>query len=254
MSVALATDESMAHKLTPSIRLLSVLLKGANFPSSSDVTPDSISSQLPRPPTHLVLQNEVPLSTTASFQSHARKQWQGCVTVWNPSPLPTRDELRSWKWDELDVLIVNQGEAADLIAALSEGEAGSDKEEPEETMRRLSSIESMRQLPWIVMTLGARGVLASLKSSGERTLISQPPHKPKQVRDTTGAGDTFAGYLVSSVAMLGGKGLPAEREVVEKCLRRAGVAAAMAVEIKGAMESIPGEERVEQRMKEAGAA
>lgn len=234
----------------------SVLLKGANFPPEP-ISPNKIWSSLPRKPSHVVLQNEIPLSTTAAFQSYANQQ--GALTIWNPSPLPTADELKSWKWNELDVLIVNQGEGLDLIASLT-GEQRDANEDAEATMERLASIPQLGDgLTWIVMTRGAKGVLASVLLDGkqERKVYSLSATKPKGVKDTTGAGDTFAGYLVSSLALDAAQGAnagqwtkrPSDDDAVKRCLTRAKVAAAMAVETEGAMGSIPSKDEVDERMK-----
>lgn len=244
----------------------SVLLKGANYPSTPS-SPSSTFSSLPRAATHLVLQNEIPLSTTAAYLSHGHSQ--GLCTIWNPSPLPTAQEVQAWKWEQTDVLIVNQGEGLDLIAALT-GREVDEGEKAEDTLAALAGLEQLKTLTWIVMTRGAHGVLASVlldeSTEGERTTVSLAASKPKQVLDTTGAGDTFAGYLVSSLAELheekskaetgptvpsGGaqpRRRPSSEEEVRRCLQRAGVAAAMAVEVRGAMESIPNREDVQARL------
>lgn len=176
--------------------------------------------------------------------------------MWNPSPLPSAKELQSWRWDELDILIVNQGEGVELIEALA-GQKRSEDEDAEETMRSLASIPALaKSLTWIVMTRGAHGVLASVLlegSSDERKLFSIPASKPERVVDTTGAGDTFAGYLVSTLAGQTAEGSstrrPRNEDEVLQVLTRAKVAAAMAVETQGATESIPDASQVEARMK-----
>ena len=56
------------------------------------------------------------------------------------------------------------------------------------------------------------------------------------VRDTTAAGDTFLGYFVASLDRLG----------PEEALRLASAAAALAVSVKGAANSIPKLEDAEQ--------
>lgn len=245
----------------------SVLLKGANYPPTPS-SPSSTFSSLPRPATHLVLQNEIPLSTTAAYLSHGHSQ--GLSTIWNPSPLPTAEELQSWRWDQTDVLIVNQGEGLDLIAALT-GRNVNEGEKAEDTLAALAGLKQLKTLAWVVMTRGAHGVLASvlLEKSAEgesRTTVALSASKPRQVLDTTGAGDTFAGYLVSALAELheeksragegagaasgGARRRPSSEEEVRGCLHRAGVAAAMAVEVRGAMESIPKKEDVQRRLEE----
>ena len=177
--------------------------------------------------------------------------------------MPSKSTLTSWNWSELDVLIVNQGEGLDLIAALS-GQERSEDEDAVETLKQLAALDQLKtHLTWIVMTRGSQGVAASvlLQGQSERTLFSLAASKPRQVKDTTGAGDTFAGYLVSSLAKaaeskgtdnqgcLAPRTRPASEDEVVACLSRAKMAAAMAVEIKGAMESIPTEDQVEERLR-----
>jgi len=59
------------------------------------------------------------------------------------------------------------------------------------------------------------------------------------VVDTTGAGDTFVGYFIASVA----EGLP-----TAAALRRAAAAAALCVSRAGAMDSIPLGDEVESTL------
>jgi ribokinase len=84
---------------------------------------------------------------------------------------------------------------------------------------------------WAVLTLGAAGAVAS----DGRKLHRVEGHRVDVVRDTTGAGDTFTGYLVA--------GLMAGREMPE-ALRFATVAAALSVTKHGAVSSIPRGEEV----------
>ena len=77
----------------------------------------------------------------------------------------------------------------------------------------------------MVLTLGERG--AYLLSGGER--IFQPAFST-QVVDTTAAGDTFTGYFIAGYA----EGMPFAR-----VMRRAALAASIAVGRPGAADSIP---------------
>lgn len=240
-----------------------VLLKGANFyPNQQSDNPktvfDSCSSSH-SPITHLILQNEIPLETTKAFLHHAHQQTHTrCISVFNPSPMLVEEEVRKFAWNEVDVLIVNEGEGEDLLKALGTNPQG-------DVLDALANISQLREVNYIVMTKGSRGSAAyvrpfkqdkSKESQIQRTRIDVPASKPKQVVDTTGAGDTFAGNLVAGLMRLHdneGQIESDEKKAIEaaqEVLRWAGAAAAMAVEKNGAMESIPKFEDVQKRGKE----
>lgn len=104
-----------------------VLLKGANFAHTAEQ--DDPAHWLQSGVTHMVLQNEIPLETTMAFARHAAvlktsgDAARRVCTVFNPSPMPTADELRAFPWDGIDVLVVNEGEEHDLLQALDAGTA-----------------------------------------------------------------------------------------------------------------------------------
>lgn len=248
---------------------ISILLKGANFaPSQQLDDPSTCLSQASAaagsPVTHLVLQNEIPLSVTISLARHAAKQSSPpCITIFNPSPMLLSDELRSFPWAVLDVLIVNEGEGRDLLEALQQ-KAPAHEVQGSEIVRALGEVEQLSQIPWLVMTRGGQGVSASIlcsssspptttagsSNSVERHLVSVPAGKPRQVKDTTGAGDTFAGYLVASLMLLDGshvRGGQLDVEPIEQTLQLAALAGAIAVETPGAMVSIPSRQTVLSR-------
>ena len=91
-----------------------VLLKGANF--ALDTPLDDVRRWLSPEVTHLILQNEIPLASTIAYVQHA--QSLSICTVLNPSPMLTPDELRAFPWAGLHVLIVNEGESAELQLSL----------------------------------------------------------------------------------------------------------------------------------------
>ena len=128
----------------------------------------------------------------------------------NAAPLTA--DIASLPLGNLELLILNQSEAAALADA-STPEACLDalKERFPQTLH--------------VITLGAAGAITS--HGGARTRFEAPAVDPV---DTTGAGDTFAGYLVA--------GLAANRPL-DECVRRAMRAAAICVSRLGAAGSIP---------------
>lgn len=191
--------------------------------------------------THLLLQNEIPLVDTLAYLKTAGQK--GLTTIYNPSPMPTVEELAVFPWDCLTHLIVNEGELTAILNAFVPAQAAPSKAEVASTakaqMTALAGIKGFEQLV-IVTTIGADGVLV-LKDGEIKTF---PAAKARRVVDTTGAGDTFAGYFV---AMLMDKGDDASvEELVPTCLQ----ACALTVENAGAMESIPARADVDARLRE----
>jgi ribokinase len=219
-----------------------VLLKGANFhPDEQADDPKIVFESLPSPPTHLIVQNEIVLQTTKAFLSFAHSSHfkSPCMTIFNPSPMLSREELRDFNWKDVDVLIVNEGEGKDLLQAMNGGSS-----DGEDVLQALDLLEELKQTSWIVMTKGAKGVSAMVKTEGQdkREHFDVQASKPKQVVDTTGAGDTFAGNLVA--------GLMSNTKSPRDILQWAALAACLAVETNGAMESIPKHQDVTARQKE----
>ena len=44
----------------------------------------------------------------------------GIITIMNPSPLPNADQIREFPWGKLTWLIVNEGEARDLLTSVGD--------------------------------------------------------------------------------------------------------------------------------------
>jgi ribokinase len=160
--------------------------------------------------THLLLQLEIPIEAVISYAKAAKSR--GVKVVLNAAPahaLPAR--LLAL----LDILVVNTGE----LAAVSGHEGNT-----EASLRRI-------EVPCVVVTLGNRGCCAQV--AGE--LIMQDAFVVMPV-DTTAAGDTFCGVLVSGLSQ--GLTLP-------DALRRASAAAALTCMKPGAQSSIPARVEVE---------
>ncbi|WP_406633385.1 ribokinase [Amycolatopsis sp. WGS_07] len=149
----------------------------------------------------VLAQLEVPLSAVQAA-AHARRSGARMVLNAAPSrPLPDLD---------LDVLVVNEHEAADLA-----GTSGT----PEELARILQ-----RRAPAVVITLGAAGCVVA-----EQETVQLPGFRVSPV-DTTGAGDTFCGVLAAALA---------EDRPLREAAERAGAAAALAVTRPGAQSAVP---------------
>ncbi|MEW2486742.1 ribokinase [Streptomyces sp. NPDC048411] len=154
----------------------------------------------------LLLQLELPLSTVLEGARVAHAQ--GVRTILTPSPVqPLPDQL----FDTIDLLIPNEHEAA-ALSGHCEPHAAADS--------------LLRQVPEVVITLGARGCLYASRGTEK---IHFPAPEVTAV-DTTGAGDTFVGTL--AVALGEGRAVP-------EALAWASSAAALCVQKPGASTSMP---------------
>ena len=138
--------------------------------------------------------------------------------AFNPSPI-SEQLLAEFPFDAVRYLLVNQTEAKAIAGT----------ELPEEAAGIL--LAKYPQLH-LVMTLGSRGVY--YRSSQES--FTQPGF-PVHAVDTTGAGDTFAGFFL---------GLINQGFACPEALRYACAAAAIAVTRPGAAPAIPSLAEVEQ--------
>lgn len=128
----------------------------------------------------LVLQNEISATTSRRAAQLARAA--GATVVWNAAPAPTRrDEIPQ----ELDLLVVNQHELLQVAALM-----GITKSRPDQLIQDVSRVLGVD----VVCTLGADGAMSLV--NGE---IYRGTSKPVVAVDTTGAGDTFVGYLVATL-------------------------------------------------------
>ena len=154
----------------------------------------------------VLLQNE----TNATAQVMRIVGEMGNPIVLNPSPM------------EPSLLALPLASVDTVIIARTEGETLSGEREPKRILERLA-----QQYPRasVVLTLGHRGVLFARES-----LRLEVPAEPVKAVDTTGAGDTFAGYFLAEMSA-GSEPLPA--------LQLACRAAAHCVTQPGASPSIP---------------
>jgi ribokinase len=231
-----------------------VLFKGANH-AITDPPPPSLFTS-PTGPTHLVLQNEIPLPDTLAHLALAHAA--GATTFFNPSPLPSDKELQTIEWAHIRWLVLNADEAASLLSALGEPftDAPPVPKLPSTAAPALfasyavaASLHAHPRLAratGIVCTLGASGALALAPS------LAQPVYVPGVLLpdgpvDTTGAGDCFTGYLVAGLMDLHTKGTALDEHTLRAVLTRCVRAAGMCCERRGAMESIPSAMEVDKR-------
>ncbi|KAJ7472432.1 Ribokinase-like protein [Mycena galericulata] len=217
-----------------------ILFKGANYASlpAHTIHPDT---------THVVLQNEIPMSSTIEYLSRAASS--KIATIFNPSPMPTPEQLRAFPWKQLTWLIVNSGEALDLCKALDLAieDVGASVSAVDAAKPLILRLFSHMPTTNLVCTLGADGVLAKFSLPDESEPVYLPAAKLQgTARDTTGAGDCFTGYMVAGLMRLEGQKATAADYI--SVLKRSTQAAGMCVEKAGALASIPLGAEVDARL------
>ena len=155
----------------------------------------------------IVLQNEVPCIRYTIEEAGRR----GLFIAFNPSPID--DTAKSYDYNKVNILIVNELEGAALSGFESE-------------MDILESLKKKYPNLSILLTKGENGSVF-LDERGE--LFKSDAVQCKAV-DTTAAGDTFSGYFLDEVF---------KSNDPQKALRIASVAASISVTRKGASSSIP---------------
>jgi ribokinase len=190
-----------------------VVVAGANAHVDVNAVPDSALAGHAL----LVLQQEVPAEANAALIARARRCGARIVLNAAPARALAPDLLR-----QIDVLIVNESEAAKLAATL--GCPAS----PE-----AFSTAVAWQFPdlTIIVTLGAAGVLCHARAESFR--ITAPG---VDVVDTTGAGDAFVGALAAGLD--GGAALA-------DALRLAVAAGSLACTMHGAQSALPDRARID---------
>lgn len=134
----------------------------------------------------------------------------GLQMIFNPAPMSS--DVFLLNLDCIDMFIINQGE----------GQVLSGESEPEKI---IEAILGKYRKSKVVLTLAENGALYA-----DADCRIKVPGCKVDVVDTTGAGDTFIGYLIALIQ----KGY-----TIEKCLDAANRAAAISVTRKGASASIP---------------
>jgi ribokinase len=162
----------------------------------------------------LLLQLEIPLPACLAAARDARRA--GARVVLNAAPLPeAADAALAELLQEVDILVVNEGEAARLGG------------HPAGSVEWVAAAAGLCDLgpKTCVVTLGARGAV----SADGAEAVAQAAF-PVDAVDTTGAGDAFCGALAAALA--GGAGL-------DEALRRACAAGAIATTRMGAQSAMP---------------
>lgn len=172
------------------------------------VFPEDVSAGLEglRPGDIVLLQNEINASAAILREAEA----MGLRTALNPSPFTS--DLLDWPLAALDLLILNEGEAAAMTGT-------------DDLDTALDQLTRLCPKAQIFLTLGADG--SRYACGPER---GSCPASPVHAVDTTAAGDTYTGYLLTGLA--GGMPVPAAMALASR-------AAALCVSRSGAVSSIP---------------
>ena len=110
---------------------------------------------------------------------------KGLSVLFNPAPM-TPGIVNEFPMDKVAILIVNEHEAEDLYRDLggqSKGKGGLDL--AAELLKRFPNMQG------VVVTLGGDGVIGKFRQEEDRIRDFIIPCRKVDVKDTTGAGDTF---------------------------------------------------------------
>lgn len=166
----------------------------------------------------LLMQLESPLESVMLAAKIAH-QHQTQVIL-NPAPArELSDELLAL----VDIITPNETEAEKLT--------GTRVENDDDAAKAAQALHS-KGIDTVIITLGSRGVWASVKGEGQRV-----PGFKVQAIDTIAAGDTFNGALITALL---------EDKPLNEAIRFAHAAAAIAVTRKGAQPSVPWREEIDE--------
>ena len=130
--------------------------------------------------------------------------------IFNPSPMS--DDVLNYPLEKVSLFLMNEDEGMRITG----------EQAPEEILQSMAERYPNAE---VILTLGEKG---SLWSDGQRTV--QQSACPARAVDTTGAGDTFTGYVLAGLA---------QGKTVEQSLAIASKASAIMVTRQGAAAAIP---------------
>ncbi|EML1217940.1 ribokinase [Enterobacter hormaechei] len=172
----------------------------------------------------LLMQLESPVESVLAAAKIAHENHTSVVL--NPAPARVlSDELLAL----VDIITPNETEAEKLTGIRVEND--------DDAARAALALHD-KGIGTVIITLGSRGVWASVNGEGRRV----PGFKVKAI-DTIAAGDTFNGALVT--ALLEGKAM-------DDAIRFAHAAAAIAVTRKGAQPSVPWRKEIDKFLSQQG--
>lgn len=205
VAVILVEEESGENRI--------LLSAGANY----SLQPEQFTTLPSLLPDLIILQLEIPVSTTLEILRSARRQ--NVEVLLNPAPAV---ELPDEAYEGLAHLVLNETEAVIL--------SGCDAADIEDEMKLpdVANVFHERGVKNVIITLGGRGVFFSSGLKGVSGLVKA---NKVEVVDTTAAGDTFAGAYALEVVK-GGFDIKGAVQVANR-------AAAKTIGKRGAQSSIP---------------
>jgi ribokinase len=194
-----------------------VVAAGAN----GKLSPDDVHAELRRAPgRYLLLQLESPLDAVEAAARRGRLC--GMSVILDPAPaMPLSSSLLG----NIDVLTPNESEALILLGGRG------DHIPPDQAPAVCTRLLGLGP-PCIILKMGERGVWLA-----ERRQSRHFPAPRVEALDTTAAGDTFNGALVTALA---------EGKSLENAVGFANCAAALSVTRLGAQASVPSRQEVEE--------
>ncbi|KAI3402946.1 RBK1 [Candida oxycetoniae] len=174
----------------------------------------------------VVLQNEYP--DTCKSISWLKENRPQINIAYNPSPF--KPELVTRKlWRMIDFLIVNEGEAQDVAKLLLPDVIFEASIEGFKKMAiEIQKLLNQENIQTVVITMGSKGCIYYTGKEEKPSFVKA--QKVDKVVDTTGAGDTFFGGVVSNLAL---------GYDISKAISFATIASSLAIQKKGAAEGIP---------------
>ena len=198
---------------------------GANL----EATGESLDASQLNPQTTLLLQMEVSMSAMTDLIQQCRAVVANIV--WNLAPMQS---IELTVLQQVDYLIVNEGELAQLHADLHSGSDSGDSASTGAEQQAQDVVALTGQS--IVVTLGADGTLAVHESS-----VLRVPALPISPIDTVGAGDAFTGAFTAALDA---------GETFHQAMRWGSVAGGLACLETGAQSALPTRAQILERLVE----
>lgn len=180
--------------------------------------------ELIRQASALLMQLESPVESVLAAARIAHEN--NTIVALNPAPArELSDELLAL----VDIITPNETEAEKLTGI---------RVNSDEDASNAAQVLHTKGIETVIITLGSRGVWASVKGQGRRI----PGFKVKAI-DTIAAGDTFNGALMTALL---------EKHALDDAIRFAHAAAAIAVTRKGAQPSVPWRNEIDDFLSQQG--
>ena len=180
--------------------------------------------ELIRQASALLMQLESPVESVLAAARIAHEN--NTIVALNPAPArELSDELLAL----VNIITPNETEAEKLTGI---------RVNSDEDASNAAQVLHTKGIETVIITLGSRGVWASVKGEGRRI----PGFKVKAI-DTIAAGDTFNGALMTALL---------EKHALDDAIRFAHAAAAIAVTRKGAQPSVPWRNEIDDFLSQQG--